>query len=79
MGSNPSYLKNCGDGCPVEQVSWKDCWEFIGKLNRLVPGAVSACPPRREWEYACRAGTKGAYAGDLDAMAWYGIIRETSE
>ncbi|MGH9855953.1 MAG: formylglycine-generating enzyme family protein, partial [Blastocatellia bacterium] len=24
-----------------------------------------------EWEYACRAKTTGAYAGNLDAMAWY--------
>src|SRR5207302_1498372 len=24
-----------------------------------------------EWEYACRAGTTGDYAGDLNSMAWY--------
>ncbi len=24
MGNNPSYFSNCGDNCPVEDVSWND-------------------------------------------------------
>jgi len=24
-----------------------------------------------KWEYACRAGTTGGYAGKLDLMGWY--------
>jgi len=71
MGSNPSYFKNCGDDCPVEQVSWNDCQEFIRKLNGMVSGGNFRLPTEAEWEYACRAGTTGPYAGDLDATGWY--------
>ncbi|MBF0232681.1 MAG: SUMF1/EgtB/PvdO family nonheme iron enzyme [Desulfamplus sp.] len=35
MGSNPSYFQNCGDDCPVENVSWDDAQAFIAKLNQL--------------------------------------------
>lgn len=56
MGSNPSHFRNCGDACPVEQVSWDDCQEFIRKLNGIVSGGFRL-PTEAEWEYACRAGT----------------------
>jgi formylglycine-generating enzyme required for sulfatase activity len=62
--NNPSYFK--GDNLPVEQVSWKDTQEFCRKL-----GPEYRLPTEAEWEYACRAGTTGDYAGNLDEMAWY--------
>lgn len=70
MGTNPSSFK--GDNLPVESVSWDDCQEFIRKLNARRDGYTYRLPSEAEWEYACRAGTTGDYAGNLDAMAWYG-------
>lgn len=57
MGSNPSYFKNCGNDCPVEQVSWNDAQEFIRRLNQREGGAGYRLPTEAEWEYAARAGT----------------------
>jgi formylglycine-generating enzyme required for sulfatase activity len=68
---NPSFFKG-DDRRPVECVSWNDCQEFIGKLNARRDGYVYRLPSEAEWEYACRAGTTGDYAGELDEMGWYG-------
>jgi len=69
MGTNPSYFK--GDIMPVERVSWNDAMEFCRRLSRMT-GREYRLPSEAEWEYACRAGTTGDYAGNLDSMAWYG-------
>jgi len=71
MGNNPSHLSNCGDNCPVEQVSWNDCQEFIRKLNQREGNGTYRLPTEAEWEYACRAGTTGPYYTDLDRAGWY--------
>ena len=70
MRTNPSSLE--GDNLPVENVSWLDTQEFIRKLNEMNDGYTYRLPTEAEWEYACRAGTTGDYAGELGAMAWYG-------
>lgn len=48
MGSNPSNFKNCGDDCPVEQVSWNDAQEFIRKLNRREGSGTYRLPTEAE-------------------------------
>jgi formylglycine-generating enzyme required for sulfatase activity/serine/threonine protein kinase len=68
MGENPSHFK--GDDLPVENVSWDDAKNFCRELS-LKGGQEYRLPTEAEWEYACRAGTTGANAGDLDEMVWY--------
>jgi formylglycine-generating enzyme required for sulfatase activity len=58
IGDNPSKIKNCGDDCPVENVSWDDTQKFIESLNRMEGINKYRLPTESEWEYACRAGTK---------------------
>ena len=74
MGNNPSRFKDCGANCPVEQVSWNDTQDFIGRLNGKT-GKNYRLPTEAEWEYAARSGgKKEKYTGgdDLDRVAWYG-------
>ena len=70
MGNNPSDFK--GDNLPVEFVTWHDATEFCRKLSEK-EGKTYRLPTEAEWEYACRAGSTGPYAGNgkLEDMGWY--------
>ncbi len=73
MSNNPSKFK--GDNLPVEKVSWKDCQEFISKLNSMT-GKTFRLPTEAEWEYAARGGKKSRgyqYSGSnsIQDVAWY--------
>ena len=62
MGKNPSFFKECGDNCPVEQVSWNDVQQFIKRLNQLEETKKYRLPTEAEWEYVCRAGTQTPFS-----------------
>jgi formylglycine-generating enzyme required for sulfatase activity len=69
MGNNPSHFK--GDpALPVENISWNDANLYCRELAKMT-GKAYSLPSEAEWEYACRAGSTGDYADDLDATAWY--------
>ena len=74
MGVNQSVNEQGGD-YPVENVSWFDCQEFIGKLNDRT-GMKFRLPTEAEWEYAARGGNRSKgykYAGsdNLDEVGWF--------
>ena len=66
IGGDGNPSSHLGDDLPVEQVNWKDCQEFCKKTGLSLPTEA-------EWEYACRAGSTGAYGGTgkLDDMGWF--------
>jgi formylglycine-generating enzyme required for sulfatase activity len=85
MGKNPSSFPvakvgNENADLPVENVSWDDAVEFCKKLSDLPEekkaGREYRLPTEAEWEYACRAGSKTAYAFDdeeglLPEYGWF--------
>ena len=68
MGSDPSSFK--GEDLPVENVSWNDVQDFIGKLNSMT-GKTYRLPTEAEWEYA-------AGGGATNRTKWAGTTTENS-
>ena len=75
MPKNPSHGK--APDQPVNQVNWREAQDYCRALTErhraqgLIPaGWEWDLPTEAQWEYACRAGTTEAFAGDLPSLAW---------
>ncbi len=71
MGAGPAHGSDDRQR-PVGSVSWNDAQAFLAKADAALHGWHGSLPTEAQREYACRAGSTGAYGGPaLDDLGWY--------
>lgn len=64
MGHNPSELRS--ESGPVDSVTWDEARQFCERLTQHEAerrmGRIYRLPTEAEWEYCCRAGSRGPFA-----------------
>jgi formylglycine-generating enzyme required for sulfatase activity len=95
VDSTPSFFKDGRDSVsfylggkkyqlkpnhPVEQVNVAEALDHANRVSEIVGGRYGL-PSEAQWEFANRAGSKGAYhfGDDLELLPRYGWIEESSE
>ncbi len=77
MGLQPPSPQN--GQLPIVDITWDEAVQFCQRLTKRArdSGQILAnqhytLPTEAQWEYACRAGSTGNYAGALGELGWYG-------
>jgi formylglycine-generating enzyme required for sulfatase activity len=71
MKAAPWFFKQCGDDCPVEQVSWNEANEYCRKTGKRLPTEA-------EWERAARAGSDARFPWRESPVAEHAWFNESA-
>lgn len=71
MNENPSGFKNCGNSCPVDQITWSRASGYCNRISKKLPTEA-------QWEKAARAGTETRYYWGNADFSDYGWFDENS-